>query len=102
MPKPRTVISFTVLSLKILIIKRTSGVEVFKIIHGDLPELKTRLKFDLDSNHQLKGWLGRMNIRHNYTQQWYLSGLSVMLLPLQRNLLTIEEKMRFTSLVFAS
>uniref|UniRef100_A0A0N4VIB8 beta-N-acetylhexosaminidase n=1 Tax=Enterobius vermicularis TaxID=51028 RepID=A0A0N4VIB8_ENTVE len=70
------------------------GVEVFKIIHGDLPELKTRLKFDLDSNHQLKGWLGRMNIRHNYTQQWYLSALSVMLLPLQRNLLTIEEKMR--------
>uniref|UniRef100_A0A1I7VSU0 beta-N-acetylhexosaminidase n=1 Tax=Loa loa TaxID=7209 RepID=A0A1I7VSU0_LOALO len=47
------------------------GVELFNVIHS-LHNRIEMIKNEVFDSHQVKGWLSRFNVRHEYTQLWYL------------------------------
>ncbi|KAM3716901.1 Hexosaminidase [Dirofilaria immitis] len=47
------------------------GVELFNAIHSLRDYIKV-IKHEVFESHQVKGWLSRFNVRHGYTQLWYL------------------------------
>ncbi|VDK51786.1 unnamed protein product [Gongylonema pulchrum] len=48
------------------------GSELFYAIHVTLRERIEAIEAEVFEHQQVKGWLGRFNVRHNYTQLWYL------------------------------
>lgn len=54
-----------------LIRKKVAGVALFSIIHSSRDYIKV-IKNEVFESHQVKGWLNQFNIRHDYTQLWYL------------------------------
>lgn len=54
--------------------EKISGVELFNVIHS-LRDYISVIKSEVFESHQVKGWLSRFNMRHGYTQLWYLMQL---------------------------
>uniref|UniRef100_A0A8R1TZF7 beta-N-acetylhexosaminidase n=1 Tax=Onchocerca volvulus TaxID=6282 RepID=A0A8R1TZF7_ONCVO len=50
------------------------GVELFTAIRSLRDYIKA-IKNEVFESHQVKGWLSRFNVRHGYTQLWYLMEL---------------------------
>uniref|UniRef100_A0A0N5AQ48 beta-N-acetylhexosaminidase n=1 Tax=Syphacia muris TaxID=451379 RepID=A0A0N5AQ48_9BILA len=74
--------------------KSLIGYGVFTAIHSDIPHLSERLEKEVFADNSVRGWLGRMNIRHNYTQLWYFSTIAPLVKSLQADADITENKLR--------
>ncbi|KHN88183.1 hypothetical protein Tcan_16898 [Toxocara canis] len=52
------------------------------------------IKHQVFENHQVRGWLGRFNSTHNYTQLWYLNDLYGLIQESYFNMLNVEKSIR--------
>lgn len=70
------------------------GYEAFVLINRDIPALASRFDTEVYSNHQVRGWLGRFNMRHNYTQLWYFDSIQSAINPYYQFVLNTEKQLR--------
>lgn len=64
-----------------------SGSELFEAIHVTLKRYTNTVKENVFEDYQVRGWLGRLNVKHNYSQLWYLNGLTSVI---QSNLFMVR------------
>lgn len=72
------------------LLRLISGSEVYREIEVHFKNLNT-----IWTNDLIKGWLGRMNTYHNFSQMWYLIQIKPLLENELQKICFYEIKMRF-------
>ncbi|CAG9532841.1 unnamed protein product [Cercopithifilaria johnstoni] len=70
------------------------GVELFNVIHA-LRDYISVIKNEVFESNQVKGWLSQFNVRHGYTQLWYLVQLKSIIEMHINEMLNVAKRIEF-------
>uniref|UniRef100_A0A915C5K3 Hexosaminidase D n=1 Tax=Parascaris univalens TaxID=6257 RepID=A0A915C5K3_PARUN len=70
------------------------GSELFDAIHVTLKEYTSTVKQNVFEDYRVRGWLGRLNVKHNYSQLWYLNDLASFIESNLFLMRTVEKRIR--------